>query len=97
MMFWRSDRLLLVISTFIYLFQVIKDYKLFMVVGVFLLLDIIILTTWQVVDPFYREVKRGDAVVSYTVNGAKGTRMNLLSYFEESNYFTRVYVFTTIT
>lgn len=74
MMFWRSDRrlllLLVVISTFIHLFQVIKDYKLFMVVGVFLLLDIIILTTWQVVDPFYREVKRGDAVVSYTVNGA---------------------------
>ncbi|XP_022693376.1 gamma-aminobutyric acid type B receptor subunit 2-like [Varroa jacobsoni] len=44
--------------------KVIKDYKLFMVVGVFLLLDIIILTTWQVVDPFYREVKRGDAVTS---------------------------------
>lgn len=48
-------------------FQVIKDYKLFMVVGVFLLLDIIILTTWQIVDPFYREVKRGDAVVSLAV------------------------------
>ncbi|OQR70623.1 gamma-aminobutyric acid type B receptor subunit 2-like [Tropilaelaps mercedesae] len=44
--------------------KVIKDYKLFMVVGVFLLLDIIILTTWQIVDPFYRDVKRGDAVTS---------------------------------
>ncbi|XP_028968581.1 gamma-aminobutyric acid type B receptor subunit 2-like [Galendromus occidentalis] len=44
--------------------KVIKDYKLFMVVGVFLLLDIIILTTWQIIDPFYRDVKRGDPVTS---------------------------------
>ncbi|KAH9366446.1 hypothetical protein HPB48_007868 [Haemaphysalis longicornis] len=44
--------------------KVIKDYKLFMVVGVFLMLDVIILTTWQIVDPFYREARRGQPVVS---------------------------------
>ncbi|KAK8787187.1 hypothetical protein V5799_023037 [Amblyomma americanum] len=41
---------------------VIKDYKLFMVVGVFLMLDVIILTTWQILDPFYREARRGQPV-----------------------------------
>ncbi|EEC12946.1 gaba-B receptor, putative, partial [Ixodes scapularis] len=44
--------------------KVIKDYKLFMVVGVFLMLDVIILTTWQIVDPFYREARQGQPVVS---------------------------------
>ncbi|XP_075731596.1 gamma-aminobutyric acid type B receptor subunit 2 isoform X2 [Rhipicephalus microplus] len=44
--------------------KVIKDYKLFMVVGVFLMLDVIILTTWQIVDPFYREARRGQPVAS---------------------------------
>nr|XP_037288938.1 gamma-aminobutyric acid type B receptor subunit 2-like [Rhipicephalus microplus] len=44
--------------------KVIKDYKLFMVVGVFLMLDVIILTTWQIVDPFYREARRGQPVTS---------------------------------
>ncbi|KAG0415452.1 hypothetical protein HPB47_007375, partial [Ixodes persulcatus] len=42
--------------------KVIKDYKLFMVVGVFLMLDVIILTTWQIVDPFYREARQGQPV-----------------------------------
>ncbi|KAH7935137.1 hypothetical protein HPB52_004486 [Rhipicephalus sanguineus] len=44
--------------------KVIKDYKLFMVVGVFLMLDVIILTTWQILDPFYREARRGQPVAS---------------------------------
>ncbi|EFX81964.1 gamma-aminobutyric acid B receptor, partial [Daphnia pulex] len=37
--------------------KAIKDYQLFMVVGVLLTIDIAILTTWQVIDPFYRETK----------------------------------------
>ncbi|XP_064477147.1 gamma-aminobutyric acid type B receptor subunit 2-like isoform X2 [Ornithodoros turicata] len=45
--------------------KVIKDYKLFMVVGVFLMLDVIILTTWQIVDPFYRKAQRGQPVASH--------------------------------
>ncbi|XP_042145188.1 gamma-aminobutyric acid type B receptor subunit 2 [Ixodes scapularis] len=45
--------------------KVIKDYKLFMVVGVFLMLDVIILTTWQIVDPFYREARQGQPVASH--------------------------------
>ncbi|XP_013776602.1 gamma-aminobutyric acid type B receptor subunit 2-like isoform X2 [Limulus polyphemus] len=39
--------------------KVIQDYKLFMVVGVLVLIDIAILTTWQVIDPFYRETSLG--------------------------------------
>ncbi|XP_076340715.1 gamma-aminobutyric acid type B receptor subunit 2-like [Tachypleus tridentatus] len=39
--------------------KVIKDYKLFMVVGVLVVVDIIILTTWQIIDPFYRETSLG--------------------------------------
>lgn len=38
--------------------KVIKDYQLFMVVGVLLFIDLVIMTTWQVADPFYRETKQ---------------------------------------
>ncbi|KAK0183463.1 hypothetical protein PV327_001501 [Microctonus hyperodae] len=38
--------------------RVIKDYQLFMVVGVLLVIDLAIMTTWQVADPFYRETKQ---------------------------------------
>ncbi|XP_048486875.1 gamma-aminobutyric acid type B receptor subunit 2 isoform X1 [Plutella xylostella] len=38
--------------------KVIKDYQLFMVVGVLLCIDLAIMTTWQVADPFYRETKQ---------------------------------------
>lgn len=37
--------------------KVIKDYQLFMVVGVLLAIDVVIMTTWQFADPFYRDVK----------------------------------------
>ncbi|XP_056646832.1 gamma-aminobutyric acid type B receptor subunit 2 isoform X3 [Diorhabda sublineata] len=38
--------------------KVIKDYQLFMVVGVLLVIDLIIMTTWQFADPFYRDTKQ---------------------------------------
>ncbi|GFS86335.1 uncharacterized protein TNCV_1680951 [Trichonephila clavipes] len=38
---------------------IIKDYKLFMVVGVLVMIDVIILTTWQIIDPFYRKTSLG--------------------------------------
>ena len=44
--------------------KAIKDYQLFMVVGVLLTIDIAILTTWQVIDPFYRETKLLEPYVS---------------------------------
>lgn len=44
--------------------QVIKDYQLFMVVGVLLCIDLAIMTTWQVSDPFYRATKQMDPYVS---------------------------------
>ncbi|XP_076255856.1 gamma-aminobutyric acid type B receptor subunit 2 isoform X1 [Rhynchophorus ferrugineus] len=40
--------------------KVIKDYQLFMIVGILLCVDVVIMTTWQVTDPFYRETKRGE-------------------------------------
>lgn len=43
--------------------KVIKDYQLFMVVGVLLFIDLVIMTTWQVADPFYRETKRMEPYV----------------------------------
>lgn len=51
-----------IISNF--LLQVIKDYQLFMVVGVLLCIDLIIMTTWQISDPFYRATKQMEAYVS---------------------------------
>ena len=44
--------------------KIIKDYKLFMVVGVLVFIDVVTLTTWQIVDPFYRETSLGVPVVS---------------------------------
>ncbi|KAL0859671.1 hypothetical protein ABMA27_010790 [Loxostege sticticalis] len=38
--------------------KVIKDYQLFMVVGVLLAIDLAIMTTWQISDPFYRATKQ---------------------------------------
>ncbi|XP_055905099.1 gamma-aminobutyric acid type B receptor subunit 2 isoform X1 [Eupeodes corollae] len=38
--------------------KVIKDYQLFMVVGILIFLDVAIITTWQVADPFYRDTKQ---------------------------------------
>ncbi|XP_076371386.1 gamma-aminobutyric acid type B receptor subunit 2-like isoform X2 [Tachypleus tridentatus] len=40
----------------------IKDYKLFMVVGVLMMIDVAILTTWQIIDPFYRKTSLGPAM-----------------------------------
>lgn len=44
--------------------KVIKDYQLFMVVGVLLAIDIAIITTWQIADPFYRDTKQLEPRVS---------------------------------
>lgn len=44
--------------------QVIKDYQLFMVVGILLAVDLTIMTTWQVSDPFYRAIKQMEPYVS---------------------------------
>lgn len=44
--------------------KVIKDYQLFMVVGVLLFIDLVIMTTWQVADPFYRDTKQMERYVS---------------------------------
>jgi gamma-aminobutyric acid type B receptor len=49
---------------FLSFLQVIKDYQLFMVVGVLLVIDLAIMTTWQVTDPFYRETKQMEPYVS---------------------------------
>jgi hypothetical protein len=45
--------------------QVIKDYQLFMVVGILLMIDVAIMTTWQVTDPFYRETKQMESYVGF--------------------------------
>ncbi|CAG2178103.1 unnamed protein product, partial [Oppiella nova] len=41
--------------------KLIKDYKLFMVVAVLVFIDVATLTTWQIVDPFYRDTHNGTA------------------------------------
>ncbi|CAK1546598.1 unnamed protein product [Leptosia nina] len=41
--------------------KVIKDYQLFMVVGVLLCADLAIMLTWQISDPFYRATKQMEA------------------------------------
>jgi len=36
---------------------VIRDYKLVVIVNLLLVIDLVILTTWQIVDPPFRVVK----------------------------------------
>lgn len=57
-------------NSFVSRIQVIKDYQLFMVVGVLLFFDLGIMTTWQVADPFYRETKQMEPYVSSPFNAA---------------------------
>ncbi|KAH9494153.1 Gamma-aminobutyric acid type B receptor subunit 2 [Dermatophagoides farinae] len=45
--------------------KLIKDYKLFMVVGVLVFIDVATLTTWQIVDPFYRVTSQGKPELHY--------------------------------
>ena len=46
--------------------QIIKDYKLFMVVGVLVAIDVVMLTAWQILDPFYRETSQGVPLVCFS-------------------------------
>lgn len=57
--------------------KVIKDYQLFMVVGVLLFIDLAIMTTWQVADPFYRETKRMEPYVN--IFKKKNLKLNVIS------------------
>ena len=41
-----------------------KDSQLFLVVGILLTIDITIMTTWHLADPFYREVQNLKSYVS---------------------------------
>ena len=34
-----------------------KDYQLYLVVATFVLIDVITMTAWQILDPFFRETK----------------------------------------
>nr|XP_018896011.1 PREDICTED: gamma-aminobutyric acid type B receptor subunit 2-like [Bemisia tabaci] len=44
--------------------KVIKDYQLFLVVGVLLSVDFVIMITWQAIDPFFREIRHMEPYVS---------------------------------
>ena len=41
-----------------------KDSQLFLVVGILLTIDITIMTTWHLADPFYREIQQLKSYVS---------------------------------
>ena len=61
-----------------------KDSQLFLVVGVLLTIDITIMTTWHLADPFYREVQSLKSYVSILTDG-KAQRFALCrKYFKES-------------
>lgn len=51
--------------------QLIKDYKLFMVVGILVFIDVAILTTMQIVDPLVRGRKLMKPEVSVETNNDK--------------------------
>lgn len=57
--------------------KVIKDYQLFMVVGILLAIDIAIMTTWQVADPFFRMTKQMEPYVSLKTVQIQCKQINL--------------------
>jgi hypothetical protein len=42
--------------------------QLFIVVGILLVIDFAIMTTWQLLDPFYRETKNMTKYVRFSLN-----------------------------
>lgn len=54
--------------------KVIKDYQLFMVVGILLAIDVIIMLTWQFADPFYRSTKQIEPMVRLSLRGCPFAR-----------------------
>jgi len=51
-------------SKFVLFLKVIKDYQLFLIVAILICIDVATLTTWQIVDPFYRKTAFGTPEVS---------------------------------
>ena len=44
--------------------QVMKDYQLYLVIIALVAIDVIIMTTWQIADPFERQTKELEPYVS---------------------------------
>ena len=44
--------------------KVMKDSQLYLVVGLFICIDVVTMTAWQIMDPFYRETKELEPYVS---------------------------------
>ena len=44
--------------------KVMKDYQLYLVVGLLVTIDVIIMTAWQIIDPFFRDTKTLEPYVS---------------------------------
>ena len=47
-----------------FLFQVMKDTQLYLIIGIMICVDLIVMTAWQIFDPFYRETKELTPYVS---------------------------------
>lgn len=64
---WLSRSLshTLITSPLAFLFQIIKDQKLFIIVGGMLLIDLCILICWQIVDPLKRTVEEYSLEASF--------------------------------
>ncbi|KAG5671522.1 hypothetical protein PVAND_001716 [Polypedilum vanderplanki] len=70
--------------------KVIKDYQLFMVVGVLLAIDIAIMTTWQVADPFFRMTKQLEPYAHPSLEDVIIVRENEYCQSEQMNIFVGV-------
>lgn len=44
--------------------KVMQDYQLYLVVGALIFVDVLTLTAWQILDPFYRETRQLQPIVS---------------------------------
>ena len=44
--------------------QVMKDTQLYLVIGIMASVDLVVMTAWQIFDPFYREIKELSPYVS---------------------------------
>ena len=51
--------------------KVMKDYQLYLVVGALIFVDVLTMTAWQVMDPFYRETRELQPIVSLSEEGLR--------------------------
>ena len=62
-----------------------KDTQLYLVIGIMASVDLVVMTAWQIFDPFYREIKELSPYVSFTSYQIEILLRTIILYLNERN------------